>query len=565
MPGIKGSQIRDDSVESVDIKDGTIKNADVNSGADIAQSKINSVTGWISDSLGSLKGSVDAYSDLPATGNSDNDIRFVNNREEFYQWDSSASEWNAVSFSGNVVNTIREDYVVSSGPGQTTFTLSHDYVPGTDNLRVYKNGLLMKNGAGYDYTETDEHTVTFEYTVVAGDDVSFIIGNPNNNFYGEVESFTATASQTVFNTTFSFTHGNQEVDVFKNGLLMLEGSGNDYQETADGQIAFNNGLVNGDIVVIRKARDYTASGSSGTSSKTYTAGESIGAYKVCAKNSTIDQAVAADKRYSSKIEVIGISTAAASSSHNVTVQGSGLLDGFTGLTAGDPVFLGDSGAIIQDTDLISSDEYRVWLGVAKSTTEIDINVGEATKNDYSSFITQNITDGDTTHAPSADAVYDLIIIGAITMYGAATAPTGWLLCNGAAVSRTTYAALFAVIGTTYGTGDGSTTFNVPDMRGAFPRGVGTSTKFTQNHTTVLGTAEDDSFQGHWHELKSDRATFIIGDPGTTDGDAYSYTEVSGTFEHIEARNIITDGANGTPRTSNETRPNNVGVNFIIKY
>jgi microcystin-dependent protein len=63
--------------------------------------------------------------------------------------------------------------------------------------------------------------------------------------------------------------------------------------------------------------------------------------------------------------------------------------------------------------------------------------------------------------------------GMIGMYGGATAPTGWLLCNGAAVSRTTYAALFAVISTDYGVGDGSTTFNVPDLLGRVPLGAGT--------------------------------------------------------------------------------------------
>lgn len=55
---------------------------------------------------------------------------------------------------------------------------------------------------------------------------------------------------------------------------------------------------------------------------------------------------------------------------------------------------------------------------------------------------------------------------AIMNYGGATAPAGYLPCNGAAVSRTTYANLFAVIGTTYGAGDGSTTFNVPNIAGS---------------------------------------------------------------------------------------------------
>lgn len=55
--------------------------------------------------------------------------------------------------------------------------------------------------------------------------------------------------------------------------------------------------------------------------------------------------------------------------------------------------------------------------------------------------------------------------GAYIPFGGTSAPSGWLLCDGSAVSRTTYAALFAVIGTAYGTGDGATTFNVPDLRG----------------------------------------------------------------------------------------------------
>ena len=62
--------------------------------------------------------------------------------------------------------------------------------------------------------------------------------------------------------------------------------------------------------------------------------------------------------------------------------------------------------------------------------------------------------------------------GTITMFGGGTAPAGWLNCDGGAVSRTTYADLFASVGTAYGAGDGSTTFNLPDLRLKFPRGVG---------------------------------------------------------------------------------------------
>jgi hypothetical protein len=64
--------------------------------------------------------------------------------------------------------------------------------------------------------------------------------------------------------------------------------------------------------------------------------------------------------------------------------------------------------------------------------------------------------------------------GMLTMTAASTAASGWLLCNGSAISRTTYADLFAAIGTTYGVGNGSTTFNIPDLRGRVPVGTDSS-------------------------------------------------------------------------------------------
>src|SRR5207302_11385946 len=73
--------------------------------------------------------------------------------------------------------------------------------------------------------------------------------------------------------------------------------------------------------------------------------------------------------------------------------------------------------------------------------------------------------------------------GGVFLWSTSTAPTGFLLCDGSAVSRTTYTALFAVIGTTYGSGDGSTTFNVPDLRGRVAVGAGQGTGLTNR---VLG-------------------------------------------------------------------------------
>lgn len=79
----------------------------------------------------------------------------------------------------------------------------------------------------------------------------------------------------------------------------------------------------------------------------------------------------------------------------------------------------------------------------------------------------------TANVAGAAGLRDAVIPpGVPAMYGGASAPSGWLFCDGAAVSRTTYAALFAAIGTTFGAGDGLTTFNLPDFRGRSPLGVG---------------------------------------------------------------------------------------------
>jgi microcystin-dependent protein len=90
-------------------------------------------------------------------------------------------------------------------------------------------------------------------------------------------------------------------------------------------------------------------------------------------------------------------------------------------------------------------------------------------------------------------------IGVILPYGGSAAPTGWLLAYGQAVSRTTYAALFAVYSTTYGVGDGSTTFNVPDLRGRVPAGQddmgGTSANRLTNPGTTSGGIDGDVLGG----------------------------------------------------------------------
>ena len=73
--------------------------------------------------------------------------------------------------------------------------------------------------------------------------------------------------------------------------------------------------------------------------------------------------------------------------------------------------------------------------------------------------------------------------GILLPFGGSSSPTGWLLCDGQAVSRTTYSDLFDIIGTTFGIGDGSSTFNVPDMRGNFPLGKDNMGGSSRNRVT----------------------------------------------------------------------------------
>lgn len=155
--------------------------------------------------------------------------------------------------------------------------------------------------------------------------------------------------------------------------------------------------------------------------------------------------------------------------------------------------------------------------------------------------------------------YDSTPVGTMQMYAGTTAPSGWFLCEGTAISRSTYSRLFSVISTSFGVGDNSTTFNLPDMRGAAPAGVGTSTGYTANETVALGTKYDDKFQGHWHKTALNSSLVGGGASGanvTTGGGNYAATSIS---------DPIADASNGTPRTAAFTKGKTVGVNFIIKY
>lgn len=150
-------------------------------------------------------------------------------------------------------------------------------------------------------------------------------------------------------------------------------------------------------------------------------------------------------------------------------------------------------------------------------------------------------------------------VGSVFPYAGSSAPSNFLLCDGSAISRTTYSVLFSIIGTTFGSGDGSTTFNIPNTQGLFLRGAGSQTISGKTYTGTAGTTQGDQLQGHYHSIGG-------FNPYTSGGATFSFN-IGASAAGSTAMTVTsptTDGVNGTPRTGDETRPVNLGINFIIK-
>jgi microcystin-dependent protein len=206
-----------------------------------------------------------------------------------------------------------------------------------------------------------------------------------------------------------------------------------------------------------------------------------------------------------------------------------------------------------------------------------------------------------TPTPYAVSAYNGVPPGSIMAYAGTTAPNGWLLCNTSVpVSRTTYAALFAAIGTNYGAGDFSTTFNLPDFRGRFLRGVDAGSGLDPDRNTrnamnaggntgnAVGSIQGGVFGSHNHSnsafATSDHQHWLPSGGNGANG-IYASIDRFGTDRVVSFhRNFVTktsdttantiESLSDTPTTlaavvtsegGNETRPVNAYVNYIIKY
>ena len=203
----------------------------------------------------------------------------------------------------------------------------------------------------------------------------------------------------------------------------------------------------------------------------------------------------------------------------------------------------------------------------------DGNAGEFLQTDGSGNLSFSIVQG----VPS----------GSVFCMAVATVPSGYLECNGAAVSRTTYAALFAVIGTQYGSGNGSSTFNIPDLRGEFIRGFDNGRGVDSGRS--IATIQGDDNKGHNHSISLSGTTSTRSLTGavtkisegfnavgtasgvfskTNDGnspitESASTSPVSGfTFDGSHNHTFSASGTSGNQ--GGEARPRNIAMMYIIK-
>lgn len=251
------------------------------------------------------------------------------------------------------------------------------------------------------------------------------------------------------------------------------------------------------------------------------------------------------------------------------------IESFSPLAGMPSGFVGDSGLAVRLKYTTSGSTWN-WVNYIANDAESrylkdQAGTVDATNLASNAVTTAKITDANVTTDKIADGAITAAKIaagaavpsGAVFYFAANSAPTGYLEANGAAISRTTYAALFAVVGTTFGTGDGSSTFNLPDLRGEFLRGWdnGKGTDSGRN----FGSSQTDS-------TALPNTPFGTDNPGnhnhSYDGGDRQNIQSGGTSQPFSQGGNTTGSAGAHTHTitggDSETRPRNIALLPCIK-
>jgi len=252
---------------------------------------------------------------------------------------------------------------------------------------------------------------------------------------------------------------------------------------------------------------------------------------------------------------------------------------FTGTGSATTTDLTSAGrALIDDVDTTAQ---RATLGLGsmalQNSTSVAITGGTLTGTSVTGMTDITIADGGTGASDASGARTNLDVYSkaevdagfgavasvpssAIMPFARSTAPTGWLECDGSAVSRTTYSVLFGIVSTTYGSGNGTTTFNLPDLRGEFIRGWDHG-KGTDSGR-ALGSSQTDALSSHTHTVIDPGHKHAIGVSyiGSGNSSTGGYAGNGSNLDTTTSGTGITIAATG----GIETRPRNFAFMYCIK-